>query len=195
MNTLKIVFLSVLAVTVTGCKKHTAWIATAVDPTFVLSKSEPVYVSTPEDSSVRERQLAVTLKNELCRNGFTLTPTIDEAKYVLGLGFEKQSYQAGFTTQATFAGTRSRFDIVNNSSASVYLFNASDYIKNKRFILWEGNVSARKRVFQVYEPIIFKNVLDHYGANFDRNTKLDKSYLRKVADNTTNNCITVTPTS
>lgn len=166
-----------------GCDKYAVKVTTAADPAYTLHKAQPIYVVLPKPSSIKERQLAVTLKNELCRSGFTLAPDMEHASYVLGLSFQREEFQFGSTTTAvavtpSFAIGKTTPNMVRNAIANLYVFDSKQYMSGERLTIWEGQALAPKRVFDVYEPIIFSSVLKNFGATTDRPFKLRRSELK-----------------
>ncbi len=143
----KIILVLCLNLFFTGCSKHLVSVTTANDPTRILAKSEPIFVALPSDSSIRERQLALTLKDSLCRNGFVVVPFIEQSKYVMALAFNKQSFLSGYTTRETLVGSVSTVNIVDNSIANITLFDTPEFMVGKNIALWESSVLARKKAF------------------------------------------------
>lgn len=187
MSKLAMLTLTVAAL-LSGCKTHTAFVSSSVDPTVVLEKTAPIFVTLPERPTIRERQLVVALREEMCRSGFNLAPSLDESKWTMGLSFSRRTYEFGSRSSAVAIPVgntavvlgSSTPQIHSESAAFLYLFRSEDVAAGKPLSVWEGSISSASRVFSVYEPTIFHNVLRNFGKNIERPTKLSKSYARDV---------------
>lgn len=175
---MKLILMAFSLLSLSGCSKHIVNVSTAVDPAYTISSPALIAVIVPEHPTIKERQLGVTLKNELCKNGFTLAVTVDQANYVLGLSTENQSFQSGFSTRNTMIGSYSRANIVNNTVAYLHLFDAKNFVSGNRLAIWEGTVSAHAKVFSVYEPIMFKSAIRNIGSTVDKPYKLSRWDLK-----------------
>lgn len=165
-----------------ACSRHSTYIESAADPALRVSKSDPVFVVLPPKPTITERRLAPVLRSELCKNGFRVAPSQDSAKWVMGLVQDRLQFvgAASFTTVATpsasIAHTTATPSVVTNETIYLQLFDAREFGLPDTLAMWEASSTASNRVFQIYDKVMIKNALDHYGETFAGNTKLSKSY-------------------
>ena len=177
------VLLLTFCLAASGCG-HKAWMESQVDPNYQPSRGDALFVTLPRQPSIQERQLLPILTTQLCADGFNLVPSIEQSKWTLGFSFARQTYEFGSTFSAsTIPGSgvvigSSRPNIVTDSTVRLYLFRSADFAGSaKPLSIWEGYISATNQVYQAYRPIIFKNLLDVYGQNVERTTRLRKEDL------------------
>jgi len=150
----------------------------------VISKSDPVHVVLPSRPTIRERQLVGTFRDELCRGGWTLVETPAQARWILGFSMDNDervfgTETSGFIVSGAFFST-SRPTTHTTSTARVFAIPASEFQSKEALTVWEGAISAERSVFQVYQPIIFKGLVDQIGKNHDAPMHPQKPYLRSV---------------
>jgi hypothetical protein len=181
-------FAAFVLVILSGCGHIHAYVDAAVDPSFAPKKSDPVYVILSPKSSIRERQLLVPLRNELCRSHFNVVDDLAKSEWALGLAADRQTFDTGVTSSAVqvmgtplVVGSAHR-NTQTNQFAYLYLFKSSDLASQKPVTVWEGQVSAENRDFNEYEQTIFKGLLDVYGTNYSDETNIDKGYFNKVVE-------------
>jgi hypothetical protein len=179
------------ALLVTGCSHYSAFVTSAADPAYSPAKTDPIYVALPPEPTIQERQFEHILRSQLCRDGFRTVDSPLQASWLLGLTYERKSFQFGSSTYMTayqglvFQGkglvTGAEETTVPNvvSRATIYLTllkPATDH-NTKSLAVWEGSVSTDPHVLQVYKPIIFKPLLDQMGHDVEGDFRLSKSYL------------------
>lgn len=179
------IILAMLTVFLTACSHHSVYVSAAVDPAYSPSKTDPIFLTLSNDPTIKERQLVMVLKEELCRNGFNVVASVDSSKWTLGLSYERETYQFGSTSSAIVIPGNiprvlgsSKPNIVTDSRIYLYLFKSDSYKASHPVSVWEGIVSSNDSVFQAYRPVIFKNVLDVFGQNLESQVRLSKAYLR-----------------
>jgi len=180
LRILKVSIILPIIISLYGCS-HPAWIKSNVDPWYTPTNKDPIFLLLPKNSSVKERQLMVILQKELCKDGFNVVPKIKQSKWVLGIRFGEDSYISSYSTSSytmpiynnslSFGSANAR--VTNNEAAYLYLFKSNDL----SMPIWKGEISATKKIFVKYRPIIFKNLLVYFGKNIDSKTRLSKSDL------------------
>ena len=192
---MRLVLVALFAVVIAGCSHHESYISAGVDPQFAPDPGAAVYLATPVRPSIRERQLLPVLRAELCRNGVSVADQLEEADFVLALAFDSETREFGTSTQivvipgsipVAFGTTRPI--IRTESTAFLYLVRREEFLGNNAQTVWEWVVSADANVFRVYQPIIFDNLINVLGRNFDGPVHLSKPYLREVARGAVNGC-------
>jgi hypothetical protein len=166
-----------------SCSRHAAYIETAADPSISVRKEDPIFVTLPEKSSIRERRLLPVLRSELCKNGFQVVESIGASKWVLGLTQSRTSLYGGSesTTIAVpntpIINTRTQSTIVDQTAIYLRLFDARQFGKPSPLAVWEGSGASTEKVIQIYEKVVIKNTLDFYGKTFSGRRRLSKDYL------------------
>lgn len=178
----------ILGITISGCKHYAAYVYSAVDPEHAPVKSDPIWLTLSTKPTIRERQLFVVLKSELAKNGFNIVETADKSRWVLALTAERRTYDFGITSSTTVvrvapnfatATTRSHRNVVERNTIFLYLFDMHDFTRGKVLSIWEGSVSASENVYRIYVTSMFKNLLDVFGKNYERSTRLSKDYVKE----------------
>lgn len=182
----QIVVAALLGGCLASCHSYAAYVYSALDPSYSPARSDPVWVTLSVKPTIRERQLVVVLKEELVRNGFVLADSEARAKWVLALSAERRTYDFGVTATTmaipvsptlALATTRSTRNTVEQSTIFLYLFDANDFRAGKILSVWEGSASATENVYRIYITAMLKILLDVYGTNYERNTRLSKDYV------------------
>lgn len=189
---MRIIVAAALALLLAGCSHHDAFISSGVDENVVISKTDPVHVVIPARPTIRERQLVGTFREELCRGGWTLVDTPAQARWVFGFSMDNDervfgSETSGFMVSGAFFAT-SRPTTHTTSTARIFAIPASEFQSKEALTVWEGSVSAERTVFQVYQPIIFKGLVDQIGKNYDAPMHPQKPYLRSVRNGKAGGC-------
>lgn len=175
---------------ISGCAHHSTVITGQADPRYQPTKLDSYVLLLSKSASIRERQLLPVLRDEMCRRGMTVVDSFDAAKWAIGVSAGSETYAIGSTSSAfavpvaggaVMVGS-SRNEIASQDYAHLYVFDAADAKDGDAMAIWEASVKAKPNVFRVYEPIIFRDVLDSIGSNFRRETRLDKEYLYSVRD-------------
>lgn len=181
-----------LVLAVAACRSHVAYVYSGVDPAEAPSKSDPISFELPDNASIREKNIAVLLREELQRNGFNLVSDFKESKWTLSFAVDRKTYTIGSTTHGVAVGFgvygvpvaigSSNTDYIQQTDVHIYmhLLKTSDLAKPNPMAVWEGSVTTTDRVFSVLPNSTIKNLLDKFGQNFERKTKVDRSYQRDV---------------
>jgi hypothetical protein len=198
-----IIFITLLAASMitSGCRSYTAYVYSAVDPEYSISKKDPIWVTLTENPTIRERQLFIVLKSELQKGLFNIVDDKNESKYVLSLSADRKIYNYG-TTSVTSAvaispnlalsKTSNDINTVDKTTIYLYLFNTSEFTNGKFYRIWEGSVGATQNVYNVYKTAMFKNLLDVFGNDFEHDTRLSRSYVNST-NSTAKNSVNSSP--
>ena len=186
MKSISLIICLILLSLTSACSHHKVYVTAAVDPAFAPSKSDPLYLMLSAEPTIIERQLLPILREELCRCGFNLVDSADRSKWTMGVSYDRRVFDQGSSTSGVFLPGRipiflgsSKPTLVTTAKAYLYLIQSQLTAASKPIPIWEGSVSAEDDVFKVYRGIIFKNVLDFYGLNFEGHARLSKAYLRE----------------
>lgn len=183
--------------TLTGaCKSYIAHVYSGIDPAVILSKSDPIFFVLPDNPSIRERNVAVFLKDELLRNGFNVVEDKQSSVWTMSFAIDRQTYTIGSTSKSSglavgfdvhgvplATGTsRTKTSYVQQTDVMVFLhlLNTSDVRMEKPIIVWEGSVRTALSVFKEHPNGTIKALLDKFGRNFESTTKVYREYQRNV---------------
>jgi hypothetical protein len=169
----------------TGCRSHVAYVYSGVDPLIsTLSKTDPIFFEMPDDPSIRERKLAVLLKDELIKNGFNIVSDFGESKWTLSFAVDRNTYTIGSATHGAVVGgvLSARTNYVQQTDVTIFmhLFRTTDLEKLKPVVFWEGSITTKDQAFLRMPNSTIKNLLDRFGQNFEKPTTLDRDYQRDV---------------
>lgn len=192
MARIKTSFVFTVLLCLAACGGHSAYVHSIVDLTEIPSRSDPIFLELPDNPSIRERNLAVLLKDELVRNGFNLVSDFRESKWILSFALGRNTYTIGSSTHATAVGFSvgripiavgsSKTEYVQQTDVSIFmhLFRTADLEKPNPMTIWEGSVTTKDRVFSVLPNSTVKILLDKFGKNFEREAIVKRSYQRDV---------------
>lgn len=185
-------FVPVFLLLLSGCRSHVAHVYSGVDPNEIPLKTDAIVLELPDGASIRERNVAVLLKEELARNGFNIVSDYRDSKWTLSFAVDRRTYTIGSTSHgmaigfglfgAPMAVGSSSTSYVQQTDVSIFmhLLRTNDIQKPNPMAIWEGSVTTKDRVFAVLPNATIKNLLEKFGQNFERRTKVDKSYQRAV---------------
>lgn len=164
-----------------GCRRYAAYVYSGVDPNYSPVKSDPIFIVLPNKPSIRERQFLVDLKSELKKNKFNIVENKKKSKWILGLSLKRRILEFGGNTTAVSITPKSAVaettpNVFERVTIYLYLFDTKDFIEGNLLSIWEGSVSSTEGVFKRYKHSMLKNLLDVFGTNYDRNTRIDKEY-------------------
>lgn len=173
---------------VTGCRSYGVWVTAAADPSLAPSKSEATFVTVPARPTIDERQMLLVLKDELCRGGFNVVDDVGKATWVMTVSATQYSYAAGSSGHGAaipiggllIASNETTINYQTDKVTFLSVTKAADRIELEPRPYWEGRVVAKDNVWRAYRPILYKPLLDQYGQNYDRFSKVSKSYLKRV---------------
>ena len=178
-----------ILLTLTGCASHGVWVTAAVDPSLAPSKTEPVFVTLPERPTIDERQMLVMLKDEMCRNDFNVVENVDNSTWVMIVSATQYTYMSGTTGRtvavpignvAAVGRTDTQVNYQTDKVTYLYVSKTADRTELEPRRYWEGRVTAKDNVWRAYREVIYKPLLDQYGRDYDRLTKMSKSYLKNA---------------
>lgn len=169
----------------TGCRNYVAYVYTGLDPTSLPpSKTEPIFFVIPDNPSIRERKLAVLLKDELIRNGFNIVSDFGESKWTLTFALDRNTYTVGSTSYDSPSLLGNKAITTYNKQTDIiifmYLFKSEDFNKQKPVVLWEGSIATKDLIFTKLPNSTIKNLLDRFGQNFETFSRLNKDYQRDI---------------
>lgn len=185
--------LCVASVLLVGCRHYDVRVDSGTVPGVTLQKTDPVYVTLPDDSNIRERQLLPVLDSELAKNGFNVVTSPSAAQWVMVLLASSETRETGASTRdrgvnvANIGGSgvgvsshRSHTEIEYTDEITVRLalYPAMEYLGGRQRSVWDGNAFAPEGVYDDYTKTIFKNLLDVYGTTFSGDRELSRSYQR-----------------
>ncbi len=169
----------------TSCARHTAFVASAVDPAYSPQREEPIAVVLPTESTVRERQLLPVIKGELARAKFNVVDEATKSRWVLALSANR--------TDVTYA-TSSLIIKVNPQLAlatppvrtvpttTIYLtlFDSKDFNSGRALAIWHGAATALDRSYEVGNNEMVRRMLEVYGKNIERHMYISRSKLQRA---------------
>lgn len=177
-------------------KSYVAHVYSGIDPTIKLSKTDPIVFVMPDNPSIRERNVAVLLKDELLRNGFNIVEDKQSSVWTMSFAIDRQTYTIGSTSRSSglavgfgihgvplATGTsHTKTSYVQQTDVMVFLhlLNTSDVRMEKPIIVWEGSVRTALSVFKQQPNGTIKVLLDKFGRNFESTTKVYRKYQRDV---------------
>lgn len=153
-----------------------AYLVTEQDPAQVPQKQDPVFVTVPENSSIRERQLLPVLKRRMLAEHFNVVNDVQSARWVLGVSPEERAFSARGTLGtevgaygATAVAKTSDDTTVYEHPAKIYLtlLTAQDYLLGKRQPVWTGYATADRETLNEYTTTIIDDLLGAYGTNYE----------------------------
>jgi hypothetical protein len=180
-----------LALALSACRSHTALVYSGVDPTIRVVKSDRMEFVLPDDASIRERNAAVLLRDELVRQGFHLVNPGEPSHWTLSFGLGRRTYTIGSATHGAaiaflsplpMASYSSRTENIDQTDVTIFmhLLQTSDLDSAKPMAVWEGTVTTKERVFAVLPNAVVAALLQHFGEHYERQTRVDKAYQRMI---------------
>jgi hypothetical protein len=175
-----------LTVGLGGCSSHRATISAAVDPVRTPLKTDRISLVPHEAPSIQERQLELPLREGLCRAGFNIVGPDQNPRWALHFGLNRRVENTGATTRInpfTLLPTAvTHVDQVGITTLSLTASPAAPPPTGPWLTIWEGSTEVTDKVFDVYQPIVIKTLLDQFGKNFKSPVKLSKSELYEAQD-------------
>jgi hypothetical protein len=175
-----------------SCRGHIAHIYSGVDPAITVQRADSIELVLPDDASIRERNAAVLVREELRNSGFHLVEEGEASIWTLSFGLDRRTYTIGSKTTGVAVG----FDVVGVPAASLaatttlvsqtdvtifmHLLKTADLRSPRPLAVWEGSVTTKDKVFAVLPNAVLAELLKHFGENFEHPTRVDRSYQREV---------------
>ncbi len=184
--------LVVLALLNSGCRRHLAHVYSGVDPKVRPAKSDPIVFELPDNPSIRERKMAVLIRDELLRNGFNLVEDYKISKWTMSFAVDRQTYTIGSTSRGSAVGLQffgtpvttgsSNTKYVQQTDVTVYmhLLKTEEIGTNKPMAIWEGSVRAKEGFTRDYPNSFIKNLISQFGENYEGNINMSSTYERSV---------------
>lgn len=171
-----------------GCRSYGVWVTAVADPSLAPTKAEPIFVRVPDRATIDERQMLLVLKDELCRGNFNVVDDPAKATWIMMVSASQYSYAAGSSGHGAaipvggllIATNETTINYQTDKVTFLSVTKAADRIELEPRPYWEGRVVAKDNVWRAYRPILYKPLLDQYGQNYDRFSKVSKSYLKHV---------------
>jgi hypothetical protein len=164
----------------TGCAvTPTVYISSLTDPRYAPLKTDPIYVATADDPSIKDRQFYPFLKSEMIANGFNITEEITGAKYYLLFKTDSETSQINstFITGSTSSAIAVPYSYdVTVVKIYLQLYAVEDEKNGKHMTVWEGYIGAGKEQYKAYNRAILKNLFDVFGTNYEAHTPIDTNY-------------------
>ena len=189
----KITGLLLIASAIVGCG-YKLNMVTRVDPAASIQKADPIYVAPLKNPTIYARQALVELNNELCRGGFNVVNDPKKARWILAYELKTGTVEVGFSSQffgnafalggsiLTFGNTSWRKDYADVADISLGIYPIPESESETPPIMWEALGQSPEKVFRIYQPVVFKALLDQYPKNFNGYIRLSKSYLYETQE-------------
>ena len=134
------------------------------------SKSDPISLIIPENSSITEKNMVARVKEEMLENGFNYNEK--NPKYLMAVKFEYRQIESGSQAIPYSAGRREIL-YQNESWLTLNAFKAND---PKKQSIWNGESGTTNKVFNVLRHSIIKTLLDYFGKTINQSVYVDKNY-------------------
>jgi hypothetical protein len=171
-----------------GCSNHHAVLSTAVAPGKMPSRADPIYLTTPEHPTIAEQKAEFTLRDALCRNGYTLVPEPKRARWQLSYRVATSTdpsdrpitYSAG---RAMLLGPAAAIEYGDPESRTTEtLLLTEPGADGVPVPVWQGEARTTEKEAAIYAPVIHKVLLDQFGKDFQGRATLSKPYLYEVQE-------------
>jgi hypothetical protein len=133
-----------------------------------------------------ERRAEASLRDQLCRDGFTVVKEPAKATYVLtyrvhrhGNDVQKTTFKPGWIYPEAVTTTEAPDPRLTRATVTLTLFEA---VHPDAGSVWEGAANVTQREFEVYGPVVFKVLLDQFGHDYQGESLMPKSYLYAIRD-------------
>lgn len=157
-----------------GCKSYPVELHAVVDPARPPLKSETVALAPPANASVQERHLGFSLRDQLCRQGFQLVER-GPAKWLIHYGLNRQTQAVGVSTRASAGWWGPNFmtaPVYSKTAMLTLAVTPADPSQaDSDSAYWEATAITTDKVWELYEPLVVKAALLHYGQDFNANER------------------------
>ena len=177
-------FLLILVLLIfSGCSTPTVYISSLTDPNYTPLKTDPIYLGSTDDPSMKDRQFYPFLKNEMISNGFNIVEELAVAKYYIVFTTDSDTSEIKSEyAETTYYGSTSTTIIVpyryDYTVEKIYLFlyAVEDAKNGKHMTVWEGYAGAGEEEYLAYTRAILKSLFDVFGTNYKAHTPIDTNF-------------------
>lgn len=185
----KFFFVICILLSISACNTHLSHIYSAIDSVEQPSKYDSIFILLPDDGTSKEKDVAIMLKNEMRRGGFSVAIDIQKSKWVLAFAIDRTPYSISLSRLGFDSNNKTVLEVNSSNTYNVLytdiviylnLFKTSELESDNPQLIWDGWVVTNKRVFRILPHSTLKNILDKFGENFNGSITVDKSYQKAV---------------
>jgi hypothetical protein len=163
-----------------GCKTDASLIARQ-DPAYAPTKSDPVFVTVGEHSTIQDRQMLALIKQEFQSEGFNLTD-FDHSKWVVVVGRDDKTIVTGTTSNSVGVANPFFGGLVGVSSTKTHEetekfleIDLSLMIRESArspLEIWQGKITTYPEAITEQPKAVIRALIDQYGKNCEKDIRL-----------------------
>lgn len=171
----KTIMAALVAVWAVGCTRHEFRLDAVQDPARIASKSTPIWVDVEDAQMAGSRMAAQMFKSAMCREGIPLASSPEQARWRLSFGFAVNieelgptvsTWRIGYLWQTQYNRTYARHPVVHVA--------ISPMTQPGTLPVWEAVATGTPKIFEVYQPLIFREILARWGQDWRAPVRLTK---------------------